>query len=100
MLRLWCSAAEDAFFCQKSYLRASWRPCCCRVRKHIGALVLYIMPLILFFAGCIAGRLLWEQMLLTGGIAFIMGILLAVVYDRKVLRKKEIVYTITGYVNS
>lgn len=64
------------------------------------ALVLYIMPLILFFAGCIVGRLLWEQMLLTGGIAFIMGILLAVVYDRKVLRKKEIVYTITGYVNS
>jgi sigma-E factor negative regulatory protein RseC len=64
------------------------------------ALVLYIMPLILFFAGCIVGWILWEQMLLTGGIAFIMGILLAVVYDRKVLRKKEIVYTITGYANS
>ena len=64
------------------------------------ALMLYIMPLILFFAGCVAGQILWEQMYLTGGIAFVIGIFLAVVYDRKVIRKKEIVYTITGYVNS
>lgn len=66
----------------------------------MAAVILYILPLIAFFAGCIAGQLLWQQPVLTGGIAFALGILLAAVYDRRVLRRQKITYTITGYVNS
>ncbi len=64
------------------------------------AVMLYILPLIAFFAGCVAGQLLWQQPVVGGGIAFALGILLAIVYDRRVLRRKKITYTITGYVNS
>lgn len=64
------------------------------------ALMLYILPLMLFFAGCIAGQLLWQRAVLTGGTAFVLGIILAIVYDRLVVRKQKTVYTITGYVNS
>ena len=61
------------------------------------AAVLYMIPLLLFFAGYILGALLWQQGALTGCAAFALGIVLAAVYDRKVARKKETVYTITGF---
>ena len=61
------------------------------------AAVLYMIPLLLFFAGYILGALLWQQGALTGCAAFVLGIVLAAVYDRKVARKKETVYTITGF---
>jgi hypothetical protein len=32
-----------------------------------------------------------------GCVAFVLGIVLAALYDRKVASKKETVYTITGY---
>ena len=61
------------------------------------AAVLYLMPLLLFFAGYIAGMLLWQQGAIAGCAAFVLGIVLAAVYDRKVVRKRETVYTITGF---
>ncbi len=61
------------------------------------AAVLYILPLVLFFAGYLAGALLWDRGGLTGLAAFAVGIVLAAVYDRKVARKQKTVYTITGY---
>ncbi len=65
-----------------------------------GALVLYIVPLLLFFAGCLAGQLLWHRPVLTGAMAFVLGVALAVLYDRTVASKRKTVYTITGYANS
>ena len=62
-----------------------------------GAAVLYLMPLALFFAGYLAGAALWEMGALTGCCAFVLGIVLAVVYDRLVAKKQNQVYTITGY---
>ena len=62
-----------------------------------GAAVLYLMPLGLFFAGYLAGALLWQQGALTGCAAFAAGIAGAVLYDRLVARKQKTVYTITGY---
>ena len=62
-----------------------------------GAAVLYLMPLALFFAGYLAGAVLWEMGALTGCVAFVLGIVLAVVYDRLVAKKQNQVYTITGY---
>ena len=62
----------------------------------MGALVLYMVPLFLFIAGYIAGLALWERGALTGVLAFGIGIALAVIYDRKIVKKKNTVYTITG----
>jgi len=63
------------------------------------AAMLYVLPLILFFAGCILGSL-WNGAVLTGGMSFLVGIVLAVLYDRLVAKKQKTVYTITGYGHS
>lgn len=63
------------------------------------AAVLYLLPLVLFFAGYLTGDLLWRQGMLVGGIAFAISIVLAVLYDRLVVKKKKTVYTITGLLN-
>ena len=60
------------------------------------AAVLYVLPLALFFLGCLLGSL-WERPVLTGGAGFCLGIALAVLYDRCAAKKKNIQYTITGY---
>ncbi|MBQ2786008.1 MAG: SoxR reducing system RseC family protein [Oscillospiraceae bacterium] len=61
------------------------------------AAVLYLLPLVLFFAGYLAGELLWGNGALTGCAAFVLSIVLAIVYDRRVAKKQNHVYTITGY---
>lgn len=61
------------------------------------ALVLYILPLVLFFGGYFLGAALWELGALVGCLAFAAGIGLAVAYDRLVAGKKKPVYTIFGY---
>ena len=61
------------------------------------AAILYMMPLALFFLGYLIGALLWELGALTGGAAFVLGGVLAWVYDRKVAKKQKTVYTIIGY---
>lgn len=61
------------------------------------AAVLYVLPLLLFFAGYLAGALLWGRGALTGCLAFAAGIGIAVAYDRTAARKNQPVYTITGY---
>ena len=63
----------------------------------LAAAVLYLMPMALFFLGYLLGQSLWQQGALTGGIAFGIGIVLAVIYDRCVAKKQKTVYTITGY---
>ena len=63
------------------------------------ASILYILPLVLFFVGYGLGAALWQKGALLGGIAFILGILAAVTYDRLVAKKKKTVYTITRYDN-
>ena len=64
-----------------------------------GAAVLYLMPLALFFLGYLAGLLLWQQGGLTGCAAFVLGMMLAWLYDRKVVKKQNLKYTIIGYAN-
>ena len=58
--------------------------------------VLYLLPVLLFVLGYVAGLLLWGKGALAGGVAFAAGLLLAILYDR-IAAKKKIVYTITGY---
>lgn len=61
------------------------------------AAMLYMLPLVLFFLGYLAGSLLWGKGGLTGCCAFVLGIAASVLYDRLVVGKKKTVYTITGY---
>ena len=61
------------------------------------AAVLYMLPLVLFFGGFLAGKLLWDAGGICGGIAFVLGILISVIYDRRMAKKKNTVYTITRY---
>lgn len=64
------------------------------------AAVLYVVPLVLFFLGYLLGSLQWDQGPLCGCIAFVLGIAVSVLYDRKAVKKKQTIYTITGYAQS
>lgn len=57
-----------------------------------GAVVLYILPLVLFILGYLLTASGWG-----GCLGFVIGIVAVIVYDRKVAKKEETVYTITGY---
>ena len=61
------------------------------------AAVLYMLPLVLFFAGYLLFHLLWQRGALGGYIAFVLGIAIVFGYDRLVAKKKKAVYTITGF---
>ena len=61
-----------------------------------GAAVLYMLPLALFFLGYFLGNMVGFGPLAGCG-GFVLGFLLAALYDRKVTAKKKTVYTITGY---
>lgn len=62
------------------------------------AAVLYMIPMVLFFAGYFLGDTLWGRGALTGCLAFAVGIGLAVLYDRKIGKTDKCDYTITGFV--
>ena len=61
------------------------------------AMVLYMMPLVLFFAGYAAGAALESSGALFGCLAFLLSILLIVVYDRRMAKQDKTIYTITGF---
>ena len=61
------------------------------------AMVLYMVPLVLFFVGYAIGDVLWGLGGLVGCLSFVAAIALAVLYDCKVMKKKNIEYTITGF---
>ncbi len=61
------------------------------------AALLYLLPLVLFLAGYLLGHMLWAAGIWTGLAGFALAVAAAVIYDRRVLKKRETVYTITGY---
>lgn len=61
------------------------------------AAVLYVMPLVLFFAGYALAAAWNLSGGLWGSIAFVLSIVLIVLYDRRVAKYNKTVYTITGY---
>ena len=64
------------------------------------AVVLYMLPLVLFFLGYLAGYLLQIPEAVMACAGFALGIACVVLYDRKVARKEKIIYTITGFSRS
>ncbi len=64
------------------------------------AVILYVLPVALFFGGYLAGELLWGKGAAVGCLAFAAGIALAVVYDRCVAGKQKTEYTITEFADN
>ena len=60
-------------------------------------MAVYLMPLVLFFAGFALGVALNWNGALAGGLGFGLGIAFAVWFDRHTAKKGDTVYTITGY---
>ena len=61
------------------------------------AAVLYLMPLLLFFIGYLVGSLTWGKGGPAGGIAFVLGIAAAALYDRRMGKKNKTEYTIVRF---
>ena len=61
------------------------------------AAVMYMLPMVLFFGGYALGASLWQQGGLIGGLAFLASIGLAVLYDRRVVKKQNTGYTIIRF---
>ena len=61
------------------------------------AAMLYMMPLALFFAGYALAAVLDLSGALVGCLAFALSVVLIVVYDRRMEKKDNTIYTITGF---
>ena len=61
------------------------------------AVVLYMMPLVLFFIGYGVGAAMNISGGITGSLAFVLSIVLIVMYDRRMAKQDSTIYTITGY---
>ena len=63
----------------------------------LSAVVLYMIPVVLFFAGYLIGSGCGLAEELTACVAFAVGVAIAILYDRKILSRKKVTYTITGF---
>ena len=61
------------------------------------AAVLYVLPLILFFLGYWLGTLPGRFGALGGGVGFALGVAIVIAYDRLVVNKADLHYTITAF---
>ena len=64
------------------------------------AAVLYVLPLVLFFLGYGLGAAAGWVPGLLGGLGFLLGIAIVVLYDRHLQKKEKTVYTITELVEA
>ncbi|MGM9590544.1 MAG: SoxR reducing system RseC family protein [Faecousia sp.] len=61
------------------------------------AVVLYMMPLVLFFVGYALAAAMHLSGALMGSLAFLLSIVFIVLYDRRLAKTDKTIYTITGY---
>ena len=98
-----CGAAKEAILLEAKNPIGAKPGDLVRVESATGpvlkaALVMYMLPMVLFFAGYAVGAAAFGRGALVGCLAFVAAIGLAVIYDRKVLKKQNTEYTITGFV--
>lgn len=97
-----CGAAKEAVLFDAANPIGAKRGDLVKVESATGpvlkaAIVLYVIPLILFFLGYYLGDKYLGMGALIGGLGFVLGIGLVVLYDRKVVKKQNIGYTITAF---
>lgn len=97
-----CGAAKEAVLFDAANPIGAKRGDLVKVESATGpvlkaAVVLYVIPLILFFLGYYLGDKYLGMGALIGGLGFVLGIGLVVLYDRKVVKKQNIGYTITAF---
>ena len=61
------------------------------------AVVLYVIPLVLFFLGYWLGSMPGNFGALGGCLGFVLGVVLVVLYDRNMSKKSDTIYTITAF---
>ena len=97
-----CGAAKETMiFTAQNAINAS-RGDLVKVESATGpvmkaAMVLYVIPLVLFFLGYYLGTVLGVAPALIAGIGFVLGVVVVVVYDRKVVKHADLGYAITAY---
>ena len=64
------------------------------------AMVLYVLPLALFFLGYWLGTLPGTFGTLGGVLGFMLGVVIVIVYDRLVVNKANLRYTITAFADT
>ena len=64
------------------------------------AMVLYVLPLVLFFLGYYLGTLPGNFGALGGGLGFVLGVAIVIAYDRLVVNKADLHYTITAFADT
>ena len=97
-----CGAAKEAVLFTAANPIGAGRGDLVKVESETGpvlkaAVVLYVIPLVLFFLGYYLGSLIGNLGGLIACMGFVLGVILVVVYDRKVVKKSDIGYTITAY---
>ena len=97
-----CGAAKEAILLEADNPIGAERGQMVKLVSETGpvlkaAVVLYMLPLVLFFVGYALGAALGFSGGLFGGLAFGLSILLIVAYDRTMQKKDKTIYTITGF---
>lgn len=98
-----CGAAKETMLLKANNPIGAARGDLVRIESASGpvlkaAVVLYLLPMVLFFAGYVVGDVLWQRGALVGCLGFAAAIVLVVIYDRRIGKKDNTTYTITGYV--
>ena len=97
-----CGAAQEAIVFEAQNPIGAKTGDLVNIRSESGpvlksAAVLYMLPLVLFFGGYAAGAAMGISGALVGGLAFLLSVVLIVVYDRHMAKKENTVYTITDF---
>ena len=97
-----CGAAKEAVLFTADNLIHAKKGDLVKVESATGpvlkaAVVLYVIPLVLFFLGYYLGTVLGVAPALIAGIGFVLGVVAVVVYDRKVVKHADLGYAITAY---
>jgi sigma-E factor negative regulatory protein RseC len=97
-----CGAAKEAILFKADNPIGAKTGDLVNIRSETGpvlkaAAVLYMLPLVLFFAGYAFGAALGSSGALWGGLAVALSIIMIVVYDRHMAKNDNTIYTITDF---
>ena len=97
-----CGAAKETMIFEAVNLIGARKGDLVKVESATGpvmkaAVVLYVIPLVLFFLGYYLGTLPGNFGALGGCLGFVLGVILVIVYDRTVVKKSNLGYTITAF---